>query len=286
MFCPSSYRWNMQWFVLLLILTVPISQAKDRGQLPPGVDETIDKPLAEVLAAVKQVAEDQTIHGTYVYANEILTGAHSATSSKAFSQTGSPGTVVYKVAEGALAPRNFKGSNDMGTITVRYVVEDTGSNTTRLRIDAVFIETSRKRADPSEGMVELAEYGAIQQQLDAAAAKRRREADDLERRQQEQAAAAAAAEKARLDSQKESSREEARDNLQRQVDQLRHQLEARAKLANVPLKSAPFRKATTLQLLDAQAEVVILAVTPYWYGVETSDGTHGWIRRSELEPLP
>jgi hypothetical protein len=27
-------------------------------------------------------------------------------------------------------------------------------------------------------------------------------------------------------------------------------------------------------------------VTPYWYGVETTDGQHGWIKRQQLEPLP
>jgi hypothetical protein len=38
--------------------------------------------------------------------------------------------------------------------------------------------------------------------------------------------------------------------------------------------------------LEAGAEVVILIVTPYWYGVETTDGQHGWINRQQLEPLP
>jgi hypothetical protein len=29
-----------------------------------------------------------------------------------------------------------------------------------------------------------------------------------------------------------------------------------------------------------------LISTPYWYGVETRAGQHGWIYRDDLEPLP
>jgi hypothetical protein len=27
-------------------------------------------------------------------------------------------------------------------------------------------------------------------------------------------------------------------------------------------------------------------VTPYWFGVETEDGQHGWLLRAQLEALP
>ena len=52
------------------------------------------------------------------------------------------------------------------------------------------------------------------------------------------------------------------------------------------LRSAPFRSASSLKALPPGTEVVILISTPYWYGVETEDGQHGWLHRSELEPLP
>jgi hypothetical protein len=52
------------------------------------------------------------------------------------------------------------------------------------------------------------------------------------------------------------------------------------------LKSAPFRTASTLQSLTTGTEVLILISTPYWYGVETRDGQHGWISRDLLEQLP
>jgi hypothetical protein len=32
--------------------------------------------------------------------------------------------------------------------------------------------------------------------------------------------------------------------------------------------------------------VVILILTPFWYGVETQDGHRGWIHRDQVEQLP
>jgi hypothetical protein len=67
---------------------------------------------------------------------------------------------------------------------------------------------------------------------------------------------------------------------------LRHQAERVVKAPGGELKSAPFHSASKVKSLEAGAEVVILIVTPYWYGVETTDGQHGWINRQQLEPLP
>ena len=49
---------------------------------------------------------------------------------------------------------------------------------------------------------------------------------------------------------------------------------------------APFHSASTLQALPSGAEVLIVITTPYWFGVETHDGQHGWVQRDELEMLP
>jgi SH3-like domain-containing protein len=35
-------------------------------------------------------------------------------------------------------------------------------------------------------------------------------------------------------------------------------------------------------LLPSKTPVLILVLTPNWYGVETTDGHHGWIRRSQV----
>jgi len=58
------------------------------------------------------------------------------------------------------------------------------------------------------------------------------------------------------------------------------------KTPSAQLKSAPFASATNLQSLNGGTEVVILIITRYWYGVETEEGQHGWIIRSQLEPVP
>jgi hypothetical protein len=72
-------------------------------------------------------------------------------------------------------------------------------------------------------------------------------------------------------------------NLEEHVKDLRKQVERLVKAPGAPLKSAPFHTATTLQTLTTGTEVLILISTPYWYGVETHEGQHGWIMRDQLE---
>ena len=74
--------------------------------------------------------------------------------------------------------------------------------------------------------------------------------------------------------------------LDQHLETLRHEAARVVKAPGSQLKSAPFHSATNVKSLEAGAEVVILVVTPYWYGVETTDGQHGWINRGQLEPLP
>jgi hypothetical protein len=71
--------------------------------------------------------------------------------------------------------------------------------------------------------------------------------------------------------------------LEDHVKDLRKQVERVVKAPGAPLKSAPFHTASTLQALTTGTEVLILISTPYWYGVETHEGQHGWIMRDELE---
>jgi hypothetical protein len=76
------------------------------------------------------------------------------------------------------------------------------------------------------------------------------------------------------------------DELRKQVDSLRRQVELRVKDTGATLKSAPFQGATTIVSLPPSSEVLIVVLTSYWYGVETTDGHHGWIHHSQLEALP
>jgi hypothetical protein len=71
-------------------------------------------------------------------------------------------------------------------------------------------------------------------------------------------------------------------SLEEHVKDLRRQLERQVKDPGAPLKSAPFHTASTLQSLPTGTEVLILISTPYWYGVETHEGQHGWIMRDDL----
>jgi hypothetical protein len=71
--------------------------------------------------------------------------------------------------------------------------------------------------------------------------------------------------------------------LEEHVKDLRRQLERLVKAPGAPLKTAPFHTASTLQTLTSGTEVLILVSTPYWYGVETHEGQHGWMLRDQLE---
>jgi hypothetical protein len=73
------------------------------------------------------------------------------------------------------------------------------------------------------------------------------------------------------------------ESLEDRVKDLRKQVARLVKAPGAPLKSAPFHTASTLQSLPPGTEVLILISTPYWYGIETHEGQHGWIMRDELE---
>jgi DNA repair exonuclease SbcCD ATPase subunit len=80
--------------------------------------------------------------------------------------------------------------------------------------------------------------------------------------------------------------EQPAQSLEQHVAELRQQVERLVKKPGAPLKSAPFHTASTLKSLEPGVEVLILISTPYWVGVETHDGQHGWIRRDQLEQVP
>jgi hypothetical protein len=72
-------------------------------------------------------------------------------------------------------------------------------------------------------------------------------------------------------------------SLEDHVKELRKQIERVVKAPGAPLKSAPFHTASTLQSLPTGTEILIVISTPYWYGVETHEGQHGWMMRDDLE---
>jgi hypothetical protein len=265
--------------------TLPAGAATDPAT---SFGARLEAPEADVLQAVHEVASDQIIHGTFSYEKEkILYGAHAADSSTAFRDSPAGSNVFYKVAERVVAPRYFKDSGDIGTLTVRYVVQAAGPAATNVQIEAVFVD-AHHRPHASQGSVESAEYAGIQEHLQAIALKHQQsqeEAQDLERRRKQ---AEEQKQKARTElpaSSPVSAGESAKD-LQAQIEQIRRQVEFRVREAATPLKSAPFKSASNLQLLTARTDVMVLIVTPYWYGIETADGHRGWVQRSQLESFP
>jgi hypothetical protein len=243
--------------------------------------------MDEVLQALNAVLEDQTIHGTYIFDKEpTLTGALVVTSTPLFEPSNDPGHVFYKIRKDAIAPRHFLESADQGTIAVRYIVTAVSPERTRIHIDAVYVENTRRRVHPSDGTVESSEFKVIQDHLQAiqfaaqgaADAKRRRESTELVmqtalRQHKDETSRLAAAQSSVHD-------------LEQQIHALRQEVERRVKAPGADLKSAPFRAAATVKALAAYTEVVIMIVTPHWYGVETAEGQRGWLAIDQLETIP
>jgi len=247
----------------------------------------IEAPAAEVSEAVREVTQDQIVHGTYSFEKErILYGAHSASEARVFGVWKGPGIAYYKVAEKILSPRYFKDTADIGTISVRYVVQDADASAAIVRIDAVFVD-ARNVHHASEGNVESGEYAAIQEHLRKIQARRQKAEPG--------AATAGGAQPAPQAQPDTGPRAVAASTppqpmtvpeMQKRVDALRQQVELRVREQGAQLKSAPFHSAATLESLPAQTDVLVVVLSAYWYGVETGDGHHGWIHHSQLEPLP
>jgi hypothetical protein len=270
---------------LLLFTTVPAVTSLGK----PGseaLEAQFDVPEADLLRAVEEVVGDQIIHGTQQYAKEkILYGAHPAQSSAAFREQQIDGKIFYKVAENVLSPRFFKDSSDLGTITVRYLVRAVHSTSTALEIEAVFVENDHRRVHASEGVVESAEFAEIQKHLDALNLQKKEGREEPKKPDPvpaEEAVTSASHPRGASDGPANS----ALQDLERRVASLRRQAERRVKDSETPLRSAPFRSATTIASLPAKTDVLVVVITPYWYGVETEDGRRGWIHRSQLETLP
>jgi hypothetical protein len=289
-----------------------LGRTKDQGQYGMGIIVNIPLPEAEVSQVVAEIAQNGIIRGTKEYnKDEYVTGAQSANSTPVFPAWTEDGKVVYKVKKSALDPRNFKNSGDVGTLVVRYVVQPQGDKNSVLRIDAVYVEDFRKTVHLSNGSVESSEYKDIQDHL-ASIELMKKETIEAEREKREgrskpgSAAGNAGTQQGESSSLGEPSArpiEESAatgdqmpslpepdqklvDSLEQHVRELRGQVERAIKPPGAPLKSAPFQTASTLKSLPSGTEVLLVILTPYWYGVETHDGDHGWISRDQLEPLP
>jgi hypothetical protein len=276
---------------LLFLSTVPSLPAREhktkKQDYGIGFSAEIPAPESEVLQAVDEVVNDNIIQGSKEYnKDKYVEKASPAASSSLFPQWTEPGKVFYKVRTKVLAPVNFKESNDEGTLAVRYVVQSKDAQRTILRIDAVFVEDFKHTVHPSNGSVENGEFKDIQDHVDAIELQKKQTEEAQKHRQEELAKQTLERKSEQDEASALAAAQTSAETLEEHVRNLRHQLERVVKAPGAQLKSTPFHDATNLKSLDAGVEVIILVTTPYWYGVETEDGQHGWINRSQLEPLP
>jgi hypothetical protein len=260
---------------------------KKREHYGSGFSAEIAAPESEVLQAVEAVIEDGIIQGSTEYnKDKYIERATVASSSPLFPEWKDSGKVFYKVRTKVLAPANFKETGDEGTIAVRYVVQSRDPSKTILRIDAVFVEDFRRIVHPSDGSVENAEYKEIQDHVDALELEKTQAQEGDQHRQEVIARQALEYKREQDETVALTAAQTSLQAMEQHVHDLRRQAERVIKAPGAQLKSAPFHTASSLKSLETGTEVVLVIATPYWYGVETEDGQHGWVHREQLEPLP
>ncbi|HUO34250.1 MAG TPA: SH3 domain-containing protein [Candidatus Acidoferrum sp.] len=248
-----------------------------------GFSVDLPVPASKLAQAVTQVVDSGTIEGTYIYKGDTdVEDAMPATTSKAFIDNPGPGKVFYKVRLKALSPAHFPASNDMGTITVRYVVTPINEQRSRLKIDAVFIEDAERVRCFSDGSVEIGEYGTILDQVRASMTQVR----------SMNAAQVNTPDKSvslQYDLKQERAMLEdakaAQAKLDKTLEQLKFDTQGQIKTDGIPLKAEPYDHASTLLQLAKGKVVTVLSTTRYWYKIRTEEGVEGWIYYLFLAPV-
>lgn len=273
--------------MLLLYFAIPAFCREGRGLRSAGLVTEFAASEEDALQALQEVLKDQIVHGTIMFdRDETLNGAMVAASTPVFPAWKGDGQVFYKIRPQAIAPRHFVESADQGTIGVRYVLSMVGKERARIRVDAVFVEAAHRTVHPSDGTVEAAETKAIREHLQVIQNAEQEAAEALRQREGEELARQTVTHQREDESSRLAAARSSADDTEKQIAALRHELERRVHPPGAKLKAAPFAAATEIATLPAYSEVVVVIVTPHWYGVETPAGQRGWLRLSELELLP
>ena len=261
----------------------------------------LDQPYADVATAVEDVARSSTIKGTFEYKSDgELPGAQLEDASRLFPAWTGHGKVFFKVRRKALSPAHFLNSNDVGTVAVRYIVQEQGPNSTRLFIDAVFVENAGHHGHPSDGYVETCEFAEI--------GKRLKQVDEFHTLQASgQQFSPARESSSRTDQAAPSSDDPRTRDLQRVIAEQQAQLDAetanagaleaqlrrmrtaefvRLSAERVEMKVQPYAHSRVIAALKKGQEVIILARSSYWYRVRSEDGQEGWISQRDVEAQP
>jgi len=250
-----------------------------------GFSVDLNTPPDTVLQIVRGVASDSIIRGTSMYAKEIdLEDADFAKASTVLPAAPGPGQVFYKVKSKVLSPEHFPASSDMGTVTVRYVVEAMNPQRTHLAIDAVFVTDAGHHLYASDGSVETAEYAEIITQIKALDAPKVRHHNPQTVANPDDETVGLrntlVDEQSRLADSKAVEKK-----LQDRIKQLQFNTQGRIRSQAVPLKASPYDHSTTVLSLEKGLTVTVLTTTKYWYRVRTAKGDEGWIYYAFLEPL-
>ena len=284
--------------IFLVIFVLP-AFGRTREKPAPSFTIDVDKPFDRVVTVVEDVARGGVIRGTFEYAgDEQLEGAKFSETSKLFSAWDGGGKIFYKFREKTLAPKHFIESNDVGTVAVRYVVQTVGPGSTRLTIDAVFVENGGHHPHPSDGYVETCEFAEIGkrlQEFDQPAVPGSNEfSSSKEGRPGSNANAPGAAsggsddiQRAIADQKTQLSAETA--NLQKLEDQsrqIRTSEFVRVRAERAELKASPYSHARVIEALKQGQELTILAKSAYWLRVRSEDGQEGWLHHSAVEAQP
>ncbi|HUJ70934.1 MAG TPA: hypothetical protein VLZ30_01735 [Verrucomicrobiae bacterium] len=292
--------WKTGLILIFVLALLPQLSAREKDGVQYGAGLIINVPFPEdeVSKVVQEVVQNGLIRGTKEYnKDEYIAGATAEASVRVFPAWSEGGQVFYKVRLHALDPRNFKDSGDVGTLAVRYVVQPQGEKNTVLQINAVFVEEFRHTVHQSNGSVEAAEYKDIHDRLEAIASMQAQTAEAEHERERQLSQHFDNTQLApptqpgiaggRVDPPGPPTEPiQAAQTIEQHLRDLRSRVERLVKSPGAALKSAPFHTASTLRSLPSGSEVLIVISTPYWFGVETHEGQHGWILRDELEELP
>jgi len=272
--------------ILLLVLAMAtLGTAKERhadGTLSTEVPSSFET----VTQAVSEVASDGVIRGTAEYQTDTqILGAEAAESSPFLTPEVPQGArVFYKIRPGTLAPRNYKNSQDRGTLVIAYLVEKVDDENSRLTIESIFVPETHHGHSVSDGSVETCEFTAIETRLKTVA-EQKREAEELKIKEQKELQVRSlrrelADQQGRYDALNAEVKE-----LQKRSAQLRALSVVKTKSAAALLKSSPYAHAETFSALTQGQELDVLYRTPSWYRVRTSDGQIGWVYASFLEAV-